>query len=136
MEVGDKMEQPARRRSWLGSKWARVAIVVLGLVLLVSVIVVIAFNNADATKLAASTATSNAALVERLGSPMKTGRLIGGAIEVTPGTGTADLAIPISGPRAKGTLYALAVKEAGVWKLTSLKYGADGESSRLDLLPQ
>jgi hypothetical protein len=100
------------RSSWFGRNWKWVVAVLLGLILL----------------------TSDPALVERLGQPMKAGWFIGGSIEVTPGSGKANLSIPISGPKGKGTVYTLAVKEAGIWRLTFLQFGADGESKRIQLL--
>lgn len=72
----------------------------------------------------------------RVGQPVEKGWLITGSIQVSPGFGYAELAIPVSGPKGKGTVYALAVKRAGIWNLTFLQFGADGESRRLELLTQ
>jgi len=108
----------------------------LGLALLGGVMALVILHSSGATRLAVKTATSNAALIERLGQPLKTGIFIRGEVEVTPGFGKADLAIPISGPKGKGTVYALAVKTAGIWKLTLLQFGADGDSNRIQLLRQ
>jgi hypothetical protein len=130
------MDQSAPRRSWFGRNWKWVVGTLLGLGLLGAAIAIVTFNSSDATKLALATATSNPELIGRLGEPIKTGWLIGGSIEVTPGSGRADLAIPISGPKGKGTIYALAVKTAGLWKLTLLQFGADGDANRLQLLQQ
>ena len=101
-----------------------------------AVIAVVGFNNSDVTRLALATATSNFALVERIGEPIHRGWFVRGSIQLTSGSGSADLAIPVSGPIGKGTLYALAVKTAGVWKLTLLQFGTDGDSNRLQLLQQ
>jgi Cytochrome oxidase complex assembly protein 1 len=130
------MDQGAPRQSWFRRNWKWVLGTLLALGLLGAAIAVVTFNNSDATKLALATATSNSALIERLGQPIQSGWLIGGSIEVTPGSGKADLSIPISGPKGKGTVYALAVKTAGVWKLTLLQFGTDGDSNRLQLLQQ
>ena len=108
----------------------------LALCFLGAVIAVIRFNDSDAARLALATATSNSALVELLGDPIQRGWFVRGSIELTPGSGKADLAIPVSGPWGKGTVYAPAVKTAGVWKLTLLQFGTDGDSKRLQLLQQ
>jgi len=136
VEVGELAPQyeASQQRSWLGRNWRWLLSLVVGLALVGSALSVFAFNHADATKLAMATARSNPALVQRLGEPIENGWFIGGSIEVTPGSGRADLAIPISGPRGRGTLYALAVKEAGVWRLTLLKFSLDADATRLDLL--
>jgi hypothetical protein len=122
------------RSSWFGRNWKWVVAVLLGLILLTSALVIVGLNNSEATKLALATATSDPALVERLGQPMKAGWFIGGSIETMPGSGKAKLSIPISGPKGKGTVYTRAVKEAGIWRLTFLQFGADGEPKRIQLL--
>ncbi len=116
--------------------WKRVAAAIAVGLLVVVVSVLLGFRNADATALAMTTATASPAFVDRIGQPVHKGWLIKGSIEVSPGFGYAELAIPVSGPKGRGTLYALAVKRAGIWRLTFLQFGADGESSRLELLRQ
>lgn len=122
------------RQSWFRRNWKSILGTLLGVVFLTAVVTILTFNNADATKLALNTAASNPALIERLGQPIHKGWFIEGVIETTPGFGKADLAIPISGPKGKGTLYAMAVKRAGVWTLTLLQFGTDGDLTRLQLL--
>jgi hypothetical protein len=124
------------KSSWFRRNWKRFLSAV-GVVLFVMVVaVLLSFRNADATALAMTTASSNPAFIDRIGQPINKGWLIKGSIQVSPGFGYAELAIPVSGPKGKGTLYALAVKRAGIWTLTFLQFGADGESSRLELLKQ
>jgi len=130
------MNSEANRKSWFRRNWKRVAAIVAVVLLTVVVSVLLGFRNADATALAMTTATANPAFVGRIGQPVKKGWLITGSIEVSPGIGYAELAIPVSGPKGRGTLYALAVKHAGIWRLTFLQFGAEGESSRLELLRQ
>jgi hypothetical protein len=130
------MDQGVPRQSWFRRNWKWILGTLPAVGLLGAIIAVVAFNSSDATKLALATARSNSALIERLGQPIQSGWFIGGSIEVTPGSGKADLAIPISGPKGKGTVYALAVKTAGIWRLTLLQFGADGDSKRLQLLQE
>jgi hypothetical protein len=40
---------------------------------------------------------------------------------------------PVSGPKGKRTLYVAALKEAGIWKLTFLQFGADDSAARMQL---
>jgi hypothetical protein len=92
-------------------------------------------RTSEATRLAVTTAEANPALAEQLGRPLKTGWLISGNIEVQPGSGHAELAIPIYGPKGSGRLYAEARKQAGLWHLSMLQFGTNGSIERLDLLP-
>jgi Cytochrome oxidase complex assembly protein 1 len=95
----------------------------------------IMLRDSEATRLSVTTAEANPALSEQLGRPFKTGWFISGSIEVQPGSGHAELAIPISGPKGSGTIYTEARKQAGLWHLLTLQFGMDGSSERLDLLP-
>ncbi|MCU1233496.1 MAG: hypothetical protein JWP63_1463, partial [Candidatus Solibacter sp.] len=85
------MTSDTKSRSWLARNGKKLAAVVLCLVGIVSVLV--AFHDAEATKLALATASSDSAVVERLGMPIHAGWFIGGMIEVTAGFRRAELAI-------------------------------------------
>jgi len=91
-------------------------------------------GNSDAVRLAFDTANASPVMIERLGSPLKKGWLVSGSIEITGPSGHAELAIPVSGPRGTGTLYAEAHKRAGLWQLDLLQFGTKDSSDRLDLL--
>ena len=74
--------------------------------MIVSVLVVVAFNNSEAKKLVIATATASPVLVARLGQPIGVGWWITGSIAVTPGFGNAELTIPVvTGPKCKGTIW-------------------------------
>lgn len=129
------MENPVdRRRDWLGAHWKVVLVALLGLALSIAVAVVVSMNNSEAAKLAISTAESNPMLAEQLGQPLKKGWFISGTIQVTPASGHAELAIPVSGPKGSGTLYAEARERAGLWYLEKLRFVSPGSSGALDLL--
>lgn len=70
---------------------------------------------------------------EVLGEPMEAGWLTTGNINVTPAAGEAKLAIPVSGPRGRGTLYVEAVKRAGKWQMNLLEL-APSAGARINLL--
>jgi hypothetical protein len=127
------LEKP--HRSWLRAHWKPVLVVWLGLALSGAVAAFLMIGNSDAAKLAIATAQSNSVLAERHGLPLKTAWFVSGNIEVTPASGHAELAIPISGPKGTGTIYVEARKRAGIWHLEMLQFGNDGSSERLDLLP-
>ena len=126
------------RKGWFERHWKLVvSLAVLLTLLAVSGFVFSLFylirSSASAT-LAIATAESNPLLTRRLGQPLKVGWMVTVTIEVTPASGHAELAIPISGPKGRGTVYAEARKSAGLWHLELLQFGADGSDDRLDLL--
>ena len=51
------------------------------------------------------------------------------------GSGNADLTIPISGPKGKGTLYVVATKSAGEWTYSKLVVKIDSTGETIDLGP-
>jgi len=126
------VEKP--RRSWLRTHWRLALAVWLGLVFSGAVAGMVLTSNSDVAKLAVATAQSNRKMAGRLGQPLKRGLFVSGSIEVTPASGHAELAIPVSGPKGSGTLYAEASKRAGLWRLEMLQFGTEGSAERLDLL--
>jgi len=93
-------------------------------------------RGSDAAQLAIATAVKSPALTQRLGEPLKAGWLVTGNIQVSPGSGHAELAFPISGPKGAGTVYVEARKQSGIWHLRLLQFGNDSSNDRLNLLPQ
>ena len=130
------MENPVEktRQSWLQAHWKLVLAASVGLALCATIAVFASLRSSDVVKLAVATAESNSALADRLGRPLDTGWFVTGKLEVTPASGHAELAIPVSGPKGKGTIYVDGRKRAGVWHLDMLQFGAEGSGERLDLL--
>jgi hypothetical protein len=79
-------------------------------------------------------ARAHPAVVRALGSPIKEGIYVMGSINVSGPSGHADLAIPISGPKGKGTIYAKASKHAGQWTFSTLVVEIKGTNERIDLI--
>ena len=130
------MENPVEktRQSWLRTHWKLVLVASLILPLCVIIAVFASLRNSDVVRMAVATAESNPSLAERLGGPLDAGWFVTGTLEVTPASGHAELAIPVSGPKGKGTIYVDGRKRAGVWHLEMLQFGAEGSGQRLDLL--
>jgi hypothetical protein len=69
-----------------------------------------------------------------MGEPIHPGWFISGQLNVSGTTGNADLSIPVSGPRGKGVIRAVAVKIEGVWRFTTLQMNIQGTTASVDLL--
>jgi hypothetical protein len=105
--------------------------------LFVCSIVVLVFSvmkSTDIYKDALAKAKAEPAVIEALGSPIKDGMIFSGKTEVNGASGQANLAIPISGPKGKGTLYAVAEKSAGQWNYSILAVEIKETKERIDLL--
>jgi Cytochrome oxidase complex assembly protein 1 len=125
------------RRNWL---WALPA-GCLGLLVLsvafvgfVLVVVTSAMKQSDAYREALSCAQRHPAVQTKLGTPVSAGFFVTGSINVSGGSGQADLAIPLSGPRGKATLFAVAVKTAGEWHFSVLVVQITATGERLEIL--
>ena len=89
----------------------------------VAVIVIVVFGalkSSDAYKLAVARAKADPRVTAALGTPISEGMFLSGNTNVDGASGEANLAIPISGPKGKATLYVVATKSAGKWTYSKL----------------
>lgn len=129
---------PKQRKSWLGRNWIwlLVALFVCGIVFVLGIfsLIIGAMRGSDVAKEAVARAQSNALVAQRLGAPISEGWFVGGSINVSTGSGDADLSVPISGPKGKGTVYVKAEKTAGRWDYSLMQAAIEGSAERIDLL--
>lgn len=129
---------PPSQKNWFERHWAAL---ITGIVLLIVVAVVVflfcifaLLRNSDPAKIAFAKVAANPAVLERMGQPIKEGMIITGSINVSVSSGHADLKLPISGPKAKGSIYLTADKKDDQWILESLEVAVDGEDNRIELV--
>jgi hypothetical protein len=79
-------------------------------------------------------ARANPQVAEKFGQPIKAGWLSSGSLNTSGPSGSADVSIPISGPKRKGTIYVVAKKSAGLWRFETLQVEVEGKTERIDLL--
>ncbi len=99
-----------------------------------ALIVFSAMKSTDVYKDALAQAKANPAVIEGLGSPIKEGFLVSGNTNVNGASGEANLSIPISGPKGKGTIYVAANKSLGRWNYSGLIVETAKTHQRIDLL--
>ncbi|HEV2022139.1 MAG TPA: cytochrome c oxidase assembly factor Coa1 family protein [Terriglobales bacterium] len=100
---------------------------------LIITIVMGSIKSSDAYKQAVAKARANPTVVEKLGTPIAEGYFVSGNINVENDSGNADLQIPISGPKGKAVIHAVASKSAGKWEYSRLTVTIEGQPE-LDLL--
>jgi len=134
--------EPAQKR-WLDrhSLW-KIPLGCLTLFLLLAVflavlftVIMTSFRSSDVYKQAVARAAASPEVRTEIGEPIRAARLISGHLNVSGSTGNADLSIPISGPRGKGVIRAVAAKSEGVWHFTVLQVNVEGHAESIDLLP-
>ncbi len=110
--------------------------VVLFVAFIVGIVLLVfgAMKSSDVYKDALAKAKTEPAVTEALGSPIKDGFFVSGNTNVSGGSGEANLAIPISGPKDKATLYVVAKRSVGFWSYSSLVVEVKRTKQRIDLL--
>ena len=97
-------------------------------------IITSSFRHSDVYKQAIAHATANPQVREQIGEPIKPDCLISGELNVSGSSGKANLVIPISGPRGRGSIHAVAQKSGGIWRFTYLQVDLANRSANIDLL--
>jgi hypothetical protein len=106
-------------------------------VVFVGSIVLIVFSavkSTDVYKDALTRAKAHPAVIEALGSPVTEGFLLSGNTNVNGASGEANLSVPVSGPKGKGTIYVAATKSLGRWNYSGLVLEIERTHQRIDLL--
>ena len=94
-----------------------------------------ALKQSDVYKTAVARAKADSRVAAALGTPIEEGWYLSGTTNVNGASGDADIAIPISGPKGKGTIYAVATKSGGEWSYSKLQVKVDSSGETIDLNP-
>ena len=134
---------PAQKKSnWWSRNWkwfvptGCLTIFALFAVFVCSIVVIVfsAMKSTDVYKDSLAKAKANPAVIEALGEPIKDGIFVSGNTNVNGASGESNLAIPISGPKGKGTIYLKAEKSVGRWKYSELVVEIEKTKERIDLM--
>ena len=134
--------QALPRRNWFERNWKwfipsgclTIIVLLLAFVAGVLSIVEVSLKSSGAYTQALALAQANSQVSDKIGRPLKPGWFVSGSININGDSGDADISIPISGPKGKGTIYAVAKKIAGIWRYETLEIEVDGQPDRIDLL--
>jgi hypothetical protein len=83
-------------------------------------------KSSDAYKTALERAKNDQRVIASVGTPIHDGLVPSGKTNVNGPSGEANIAIPISGPKGKATIYAVGTKSAGKWEFSKLAVQIDG----------
>lgn len=109
-------------------------LLVAGFVFFIMSLVFGVMKSSDAYKMALARAKADPRVMSALGSPIDDGLFVRGKTNVSGTSGEADVAIPISGPKGKGTIYFVASKFAGEWTFSKLMVEIADTKQRIDLI--
>jgi len=129
---------PAPSQTSSGGKWVLIGcggcltLVILGVLLLAGFFwtVMGAIKGADVYQVAFERAQQSPQVQEALGTPMTTGWMFEGSINYVNGAGSAHFKVPLSGPKAEGSLVVEADKNASEpWHYSVLEVRVDGREA-------
>jgi formylmethanofuran dehydrogenase subunit D len=129
------------RRGWSSRNWkwfvptGCLSLLVLFAVFIAVIVFAVfgALKSTDVYKTAVQRAKSNPDVIAALGTPISEGMFLSGSTNATNGSGSADISIPISGPKGKGTIYAVATKSTGAWSYKTLAVEIAATKERINL---
>ncbi|QWP77751.1 hypothetical protein J5226_04875 [Lysobacter sp. K5869] len=79
-------------------------------------------------------AKDNPEVTAALGQPLETGMGFQGSLRTDNDRGSADLSLPLKGPKGSGRLYVKGEREADRWTYRLIEVAIDGSERRIDLL--
>lgn len=118
--------QPAPPQKSSGClKWFLVGcavIIVIGIIGIAAVVFVAfgAMKRSDVYRGAFDRAASDPRVIAALGTPIERGFWVTGRVNIDTSGGHANLDFPISGPKAKAKVHAVATRDAEKWSYTTL----------------
>lgn len=129
------------RRSWWSRNWKwfvptgclSLFVLFLAFIAVLVFVVFAAMKSSDVYKTAVARAKASPAVTQALGSPLKEGMLVSGSTNTSGGSGSADLSIPVSGPKGQGTIYVTATKSGGEWIYSKLFVEVAQTKAKIDL---
>jgi len=83
---------------------------------------------------AVAQARANDKVTSALGTPIEEGFPMG-SVNTNNDAGDADLKIPISGPKGKGTIFVVATRSSGKWTYSKMSVTIAGTDESIDLSP-
>jgi hypothetical protein len=122
------------QRNW---KWAGpVSVLALVAVLMVAIVALVftMIRQQDVYREAVTRAEASPAVQAELGSPIHEGWWVMGHVRTRVSSGSADLWVPLKGPKKNGTLHASARLSDGHWTYHRMEVSVEGRPARISLL--
>lgn len=133
---------PPRQKGWFVRNWKwfvpagclSMILMIAGFIAVVAYLALGSIKSSYVFQQAIDKTRSNADVIRELGEPIEAGWLISGRIKVNDSFGSADMSIPVSGPKKSGRVYVLAKKRMDKWDFYGLEVEIEGRGERINLL--
>jgi len=118
----------------LGAGCIMLVLAAAGIVVAATVGLFALLKGSGAYELALERIQGSTAVVDAIGRPVEPGWWVLGRIEYSGNSGSAELTIPLLGPKGRATAYAEAVREGGKWRLVALSVVIHKTGQRIELV--
>jgi len=118
------------QRKWA---WAGLFVVVVFVPSCVA-IPMTAMKHSEAYRLSLDEIRGDARVKDALGEPVETGLFVMGSIQTSGPDGRAAIEYSVEGPKAEGTAYVYAVKDAGAWELSRVYVDVPGPGEMIPVV--
>ena len=138
------MEEPIKQKKWFSRNWKWVvpsvgclSIIVVFILLFTTMVSKVTgmFKDSVPYTVGMENLLKNEFVIKKLGEPIETDGMFQGNINYVNDQGTADLKIPIKGPKGDATLLIIAEKNESVWIYQTMKVSFKGDDEMINLLP-
>ncbi len=93
-----------------------------------------AFSGTEPYQESIAKTQNNEQVIELLGEPIETDGIMQGSINFSNNDGSANIRIPIKGPKGEGTIYVVGEKLDGIWNYSELEVRIDQNNETINLL--
>jgi hypothetical protein len=130
------------KHNWMGRNWkwfvpvlclSFVALIFAAIFAIMS-LVLGGMKSSGAYQQAVTRASANPAVIAALGQPIHTGYFTMGNISVSNDHGSAQLDIPLQGPKGEATVHLEARKSSNQWTYSALTVSLGSTNQQIDLL--
>ena len=116
----------------VGAIFAGVILFIGGIVFLI----ISLLKNSDPCQESFKIAQNNAHIIQELGEPIEIGYWVLGSHHQSTSLETAELTIPISGPKGSGTIHLVGTARKDVWTYDTLTFEFDDSGEYVNLLAE
>jgi len=138
------MEDPNKQKNWFGRNWkwavpsvGCLSIIIVFILLFTAMVSKVTgmFQDSVPYTVGMEKLLKNELVIEKLGKPIEANGMSQGNINYENDNGTADLKIPVKGPKGEASLLIIAEKTDDVWTYQTMEVTFEDDGETLDLLP-